>query len=219
MKIIAPSILSADFSNLSQQIKAVELGGAGLIHCDVMDGHFVPNITFGPLIVNAAKKVSSVPLDVHLMIENPDNYIEDFVKAGADYLTVHQEAAVHLNRTISLIKDLGCKAGVSINPSTPVETLSEILPFVDLVLIMSVNPGFGGQKFIPQTLTKVEKLFNLRKYNGYNYLIEIDGGVSSSNIKEISKSGVDIFVAGSAVFNADNITEKVEELKNLVSGE
>ena len=219
MKYIAPSILSADFSNLSQQIRAVEMGHANFIHCDIMDGHFVPNLTFGPIMVSAAKKCSKLPLDVHLMIENPDNYIEQFAKAGAHYLTVHQESVIHLHRTITLIKDNGCKAGVSINPATPVENLSEILPFVDLVLIMSVNPGFGGQKFIPETLQKVKKLNELRRNNNYNFLIEIDGGVSSSNIKEISNAGVDIFVAGSAIFNSDNITAAALELKNLVSGE
>ena len=219
MKYIAPSILSADFSNLSQQIRAVEMGHANFIHCDIMDGHFVPNLTFGPIMVSAAKKCSKLPLDVLKMIENPDNYVEQFAKAGAHYLTVHQESVIHLHRTITLIKDNGCKAGVSINPATPVENLSEILPFVDLVLIMSVNPGFGGQKFIPETLQKVKKLNELRRNNNYNFLIEIDGGVSSSNIKEISNAGVDIFVAGSAIFNSDNITAAALELKNLVSGE
>ncbi len=219
MKYIAPSILSADFSNLSQQIRAVEMGGADFIHCDIMDGHFVPNLTFGSIIVSAAKKCTTLPLDVHLMIENPDNYIEDFAKAGANYLTVHQETVPHLHRTISLIKEHGCKAGVSLNPATPVETLIDILPFIDLVLIMSVNPGFGGQSFIPQTLNKVRKLNDLRHQNNYNFLIEIDGGVSSKNIKEISDSGVDIFVAGSAIFNSDNITAASTELKNIVSGD
>ena len=218
MKIIAPSILSADFSNLSQQIKAVELGGAGLIHCDVMDGHFVPNITFGPLIVNAAKKVSSVPLDVHLMIENPDNYIEDFVKAGADYLTVHQEAAIHLNRTISLIKDLGCKAGVSINPSTPVEALSEILPFVDLVLIMSVNPGFGGQKFIPSTLEKIREVRDLINASGRDIRLEVDGGIGPNNIADIAAAGADTFVAGSAIFGQPDYAVVIDAMRQALSG-
>lgn len=219
MKLIAPSILSADFTNLKQQIETVEKGGADFIHCDIMDGHFVPNITFGPVMVSAARKCTELPLDVHLMIENPDNYIEEFAKAGANYITVHQEAVAHLHRTISLIKDNGCKAGVTINPATPVESLIDILPFVDLVLIMSVNPGFGGQNFIPHTLKKIDKLVNLRKENNYDFLIEIDGGISSKNIKEVSLHGVDVFVAGSAVYNSNNAAEAVKELKNLVSGE
>jgi ribulose-phosphate 3-epimerase len=162
MKLIAPSILAADLSNLSQQIRYVEIGGADWIHCDIMDGHFVPNITFGPILVRAARKCTNLPLDVHLMIENADDYIEDFIKSGAGYVTVQQEAVVHLNRTVNRIKELGAKAGIAINPSTPVDTLKETAEFTDLILIMSVNPGFGGQSFIPNTLRKVRELVKLR---------------------------------------------------------
>ena len=217
MKIIAPSILSADFTNLSQQIRYVEMGGADWIHCDIMDGHFVPNITFGPLVVKAVRNITKLPIDVHLMIEKPDNFIEDFIKAGADYITVHKEEVVHLNRTIQRIKELGAKAGVVINPATPVSTLDDILEFVDMVLVMSVNPGFGGQKFIPSTLNKIEKLAAIRKERNLNFLIEIDGGVNSENIKLISAAGCDAFVAGSSVFSASNITAATVELKNLTS--
>lgn len=216
MKIIAPSILSADFSNLSQQIRMVEMGGAGWIHCDVMDGHFVPNITFGPIVVSAAKKITKLPIDVHLMIEKPDNYLENFIKAGADYLTVHYEATVHLHRTLSKIKELGAKAGVSINPSTPVSLLTEVINEIDLLLIMSVNPGFGGQKFIANSLNKIKEAVKMREKHNANFIIEIDGGVDKNNIKTISEAGCEAFVAGSSVFNSDNITAATAELKNLV---
>ena len=193
MKIIAPSILSADLANLSQQIRYVEIGGADWIHCDIMDGHFVPNLTFGPIIVNAVKRSTHLPLDVHLMIENADDYVEDYIKAGASYLTVHQEAVVHLNRTVNRIKELGAKAGISINPSTPVDTLKDTAEFADLILIMSVNPGFGGQSFIPNSLRKVKELVKLRTELKANFLIEIDGGMSKETITEASKAGVDVF--------------------------
>lgn len=216
MKLLAPSILAADFSNLAQQIRMAEMGGADWIHCDIMDGKFVPNISFGPLVVNAVKGITKLPIDVHLMIEKPDNFLEDFVKAGADYITVHQEEVVHLNRTINRIKELGAKAGVVINPATPVNTLNDILEFVDMVLIMSVNPGFGGQKFIESSLNKIKELASIRKTKGYQFLIEVDGGVDSGNIQKISKSGCDVFVAGSSVFGADNISAAAMELKNLL---
>lgn len=216
-KLLAPSILSADFSELSNQIRYVEMGGADWIHCDVMDGHFVPNLTFGPIIVKAARKSTKLPIDAHLMIENPDSYVKQFVDAGADYITVHQEACIHLDRTINLIKESGAKAGVSINPATPVASILTILPIVDLVLVMSVNPGFGGQKFIPYTIDKIKFLNSFREQNDYNFLIEIDGGVSSKNIKMISEAGCDVFVAGSAVFGAENITAAAAELKNIIS--
>ncbi len=216
-KLLAPSILSADFSELSNQIRYAEMGGADWIHCDVMDGHFVPNLTFGPILVKAARKSTKLPIDAHLMIEDPDKYIKQFADAGADYITVHQEACNHLDRTINLIKESGAKAGVSINPATPVESILTILPIVDMVLIMSVNPGFGGQKFIPYTLDKIKFLKKYRDENNLNFLIEIDGGVSSKNIKEISEAGCDVFVAGSAVFGAENITAAAAELKNIIS--
>ena len=217
MKIIAPSILSADFSNLSQQIRNVEMGGADWIHCDIMDGHFVPNITFGPLVVKSLSKITKLPLDVHLMIKNPDNYLEDFINAGADYITVHIEEVIHLNRTINRIKELGAKAGVVLNPATPVASLTETINDVDMVLLMSVNPGFGGQKFIPSSLNKIKELFEIRKSRNLDFLIEIDGGVTNKNIKEISDAGCDAFVAGSSIFGAGNITAATIELKNLVS--
>ena len=216
MNLLAPSILSADFANLSQQIRMVEIGGADLIHCDVMDGHFVPNITIGPFIVEAAKRCTKLPLDVHLMITSPDALIPEFAKAGATYITVHQEAVHHLHRTIQLIKSLNCKAGVSINPATPVSTLKNILEDVDLVLVMSVNPGFGGQRFIPASLSKIEELKNLRENFHYSYQIEIDGGVNKDTVHKIKEAGCDIFVAGSSIFHADNITAATTELKNSI---
>lgn len=216
-KYLAPSILAADFSNLSQQIRMAEMGGADWIHCDIMDGKFVPNISFGPLIVNAVKGITKLHVDVHLMIENPDNFLEEFINAGADSLLVHQEEVVHLNRTINKIKELGSKAGVVINPATPVSTLSEILEFVDMVLVMSVNPGFGGQKFIESSINKIMQLDTIRKEKGYDFLIEVDGGVDISNIKKISDAGCNVFVAGSSVFGADNISAAAVELKNLLN--
>jgi len=214
---IAPSILSADFSNLTQQIRFVEMGGADVIHCDIMDGKFVPNITFGPVVVSAVRKTTKLPIDVHLMIENPDNFIDDFVKAGADYISVHQEEVIHLHRTVSRIKELGAKAGVVINPATPVNTLVDILEYVDFVLIMSVNPGFGGQNFIESSLNKISQLSKMREQNNLKFEIEIDGGVTSKNIEKISNAGCDIFVAGSSIFGQDNISAATTELKNLVA--
>jgi len=216
-KLIAPSILNADFTNLLQQIRYLEMGGADLIHCDIMDGHFVPNISFGPMIVKWVKQASSLPLDVHLMIENTDLYIDSFYEAGANIITVHQEAIVHLNRTINRIKELGIKAGVSINPSTPVSTLQHILEYVDLVLIMSVNPGFGGQKFIPSSLKKIDELSSVRQRSGLDFLIEVDGGIDLSNVQQISSAGCDIFVIGSSILKNENITAAAAEFKNLVN--
>jgi ribulose-phosphate 3-epimerase len=215
-KLIAPSLLAADFSNHAQQIRYVELGGADWIHCDIMDGKFVPNLTFGPLVVEAVRKITKLPIDTHLMIKNPDQIIKNFIDAGSNYITVHQEEVIHLNRTINWIKELGAKAGVSINPSTPVSTLLEILEYVDLVLVMSVNPGFGGQKFIPSSLKKIEELSRIRKEKGYNFLIEVDGGIDKENIKRISDAGCNVFVAGSSILGKDNITAAAMELKNLV---
>lgn len=216
MALIAPSILSADFSNLSQQIRLTEMGGADWIHCDVMDGHFVPNITIGPIIVKAARKCTKLPVDVHLMIEKPDNFLEAFAEAGANYITVHVEEVVHLNRTISRIKELGCKAGVVVNPATTLDRIVDIAEYIDLLLIMTVNPGFGGQKFIPNSIRRIEEAVNLRTKLKANYLIEIDGGVNKETIVAAKKAGVDVFVAGSAIFDADNITAATAELKNLV---
>lgn len=215
-KFIAPSILSADFTNLSREIRSAEMGSADFIHCDVMDGKFVPNITFGPIVVSAVRRLTKLPIDVHLMIKDPDNFIEDFVKAGADYVTVHQEEVVHLHRTVTYIKELGAKAGVALNPATPVETLTEILPFIDMVLIMSVNPGFGGQKFIETSIPKIQKLKMMREEGDYDFLIEVDGGVNVDTIASLSEAGVDVFVAGSAIFGSNNATAAAVELKNIV---
>jgi ribulose-phosphate 3-epimerase len=216
MAILAPSILAADLSNLAQQIRLTEMGGADWIHCDVMDGQFVPNLTFGPIIVDAVRRSSHLPVDVHLMIKNPDKLLENFIKAGANYLTVHYEEVVHLNRTVNKIKELGCKPGVSIIPSTPVQSLEDITEYVDLVLLMSVNPGFGGQTFIPNVIKKIKELVTLRKKLNANFLIEIDGGIDNKTILPALKAGVDVFVAGSSVFKSDNITASTAELKNIL---
>jgi ribulose-phosphate 3-epimerase len=197
---LAPSILSADFAHLADQVERATAGGATLIHVDVMDGHFVPNITIGPPVVKSLRKATRLPLDCHLMIENPDQYIGDFAEAGADWISVHQEACRHLNRTLNLIKSHGCRAGVVINPATPVGTLSEVLEIVDYVLVMSVNPGFGGQKFIPGTLAKIRKLAEIRAERGYGYRIEIDGGVAMETVAEVVRAGAELLVAGNAVF-------------------
>ncbi len=216
MALLAPSILSADLSILSQQIRLVEISGADWIHCDIMDGHFVPNITFGPVVVKAANKSTKLPLDVHLMIENPDKYLEDFVNAGADSITVHQEEVIHLDRTINRIKELGAKAGVAINPSTPVSTITEIAEIVDLILIMSVNPGFGGQSFINNSLKKVKQAATLRKEVRGKFLVEIDGGISNKNIKSALDAGCDVFVVGSSIFKEKNISAATAELANMI---
>lgn len=210
---LAPSILSADFANLLEDVKKIERGGADYIHVDVMDGHFVPNISFGAAVMKCLNGKTSVPYDVHLMIENPDDYIADFVTAQTEYITVHQEACRHLHRTIQNIKSKGIKAGVSINPATPVSTLSCILEDVDLVLIMSVNPGFGGQKFIPSAVSKVKELAEIKRANGYAFAIEIDGGVTLANAKLLEEAGVEIAVAGSAVFKAEDVEKTVKAFK------
>lgn len=217
MALLAPSILAADFTNLSQQIRLTELAGADWIHCDIMDGHFVPNITFGPILVSAAKRSTKLPVDVHLMIENPDNYLESFINAGANYVTVHQEEVTHLNRTVARIKELGAKAGVALNPATPVDFLKDIAEYIDLVLIMSVNPGFGGQSFIANSLKKIKEAVKLRENSNANFLIEVDGGVDSHTAASILEAGCDVFVSGSAIFKADNISAATAELKNLIS--
>ncbi len=197
---LAPSILSADFAHLAQQIEAAVAGGGSIIHVDIMDGHFVPNLTVGPVVVKWLRKATQVPLDCHLMIENPDQYIPDFADAGADWISVHQEACRHLNRTLHHIKSHDCLAGVVLNPATPVETLSEVLDIVDYVLVMSVNPGFGGQEFISGALHKMRRLAEIRAVRGYSYRIEVDGGVALDTVGEIVRAGAEILVAGSAVF-------------------
>ena len=212
-KKISPSLLSADFVNLERDIKMLEEGGAHLLHVDVMDGHFVPNITIGPPVVAAINKVASIPLDVHLMIENPGNYVDDFIKAGADYLTVHVEAAPHLHRVLQQIQAQGVKAGVSLNPHTPVSLIENVLDVLDMVLIMSVNPGFGGQSFIPQTLNKVKQVKQMLKEHGKEHIeIEIDGGVKLDNIKEVANAGVDVFVSGSGIFKADDPKDMIQQM-------
>lgn len=215
-KLIAPSILSADFSNLGQQIRFLEMGKADWIHCDIMDGHFVPNISFGPLVVESLKKYTNLFIDSHLMITQPEKYIKNFADAGSDLISIHSEACTHLHRNIELIKSYKVKAGVVINPATPVSMLENILEYVDLVLVMSVNPGFGGQKFIDSSLTKISKLANLREEKSYNFLIQVDGGVCKDNIKSLSDAGCDVFVVGSAIFNSDNITASALELKKII---
>jgi len=210
---IAPSILSADFSRLGADVQAVDRAGADYIHVDVMDGHFVPNITIGPLVVAALRKITVKPLDVHLMIENPDRYIPDFAKAGADIITVHQEAVPHLHRTVQLIKSLGKKAGISLNPATPVETLDVILDELDLVLVMSVNPGFGGQAFIPSALDKIRALRQRISARGLATELEVDGGVKIDNIHEVVAAGADVLVAGSAVFNTADYAATILALR------
>ena len=214
MKIIAPSILSADFSRLGEDVKAVASAGADWIHIDVMDGHFVPNITIGPMITEAVNRVTDLPLDVHLMIEAPDRYINDFAKAGADYISVHAEACVHLDRTIALIRQCGARPGVALNPATPVHALEWVLDELDFVLLMSVNPGFGGQTFIRSTLDKIRVIREMITRRNLHTLIQVDGGVNASTIKEISDAGADSFVAGSAIFGSDDYRSTIDALRS-----
>lgn len=210
---IAPSILSADFSKLGEEIKDVERGGADWIHIDVMDGHFVPNITIGPLIVEAVRPITKLTLDVHLMIENPDQYIEAFAKAGADYITVHAEACTHLHRTIQLIKSYGVKAGVVLNPATPPSVLDYVLEDLDLVLLMTVNPGFGGQAFIPSVLDKIEKVRNMIDEKGLSIDIEIDGGVNPETARLCVERGATVLVAGSAIYNKEDRKQAIADIR------
>ncbi|MEE6448949.1 ribulose-phosphate 3-epimerase [Gottfriedia acidiceleris] len=210
---IAPSILSANFAKLGEEILDVERGGADYIHVDVMDGHFVPNITIGPLIVEAIRPVTKLPLDVHLMIEKPDQYIEQFVKAGADIITVHVEACTHLHRTIQTIKSFGIKAGVVLNPATPVSTIEQIIDDVDMVLLMTVNPGFGGQKFIHSVVPKIKQVANLIKERNLSVEIEIDGGVDEHTAKICIEAGATVLVAGSAVYNKEDRKEAIAKIR------
>jgi ribulose-phosphate 3-epimerase len=211
---VAPSILAADFTKLGEEIQAVEKAGADWIHIDVMDGHFVPNITVGPLIVEAVNRVTDLPLDVHLMIENPDRYIPEFVEAGADVLSVHIENCPHLHRTIQHIKSFGIKAGVVVNPATSLSLLEEILGDIDLVLLMSVNPGFGGQKFIPSVIDKIEYLREILEKSGSDVEVQVDGGIKVDNAAEIVSAGTDILVVGSGIFSTDNYKSTIMKLKN-----
>jgi len=214
-KIIAPSILSADFSRLGEEIAAIEKGGADWVHVDVMDGHFVPNITIGPPVVASLRKITKLPLDVHLMIQDPDKYIEKFAKAGADIITIHVETSPHLHRSVQFIKDQGCKAGVSLNPATSLATLDHILSEVDMVLIMTVNPGFGGQKFIPSVLPKIKRLREKISEKGIGVDIEVDGGVNINTISKVAQAGGNIFVAGNAVFTTPDYGKTISELRRL----
>ena len=216
MKKIAPSILSADFANLGDEIRAVAAAGADWIHVDVMDGHFVPNITIGPLVVEAIRPVTDLPLDVHLMIENADRYIPDFAAAGADIIAVQTEACVHLHRTLQFIRQNDCKAGVVLNPSTPIDGLEWVLPDIDLVVLMSVNPGFGGQKFIPATLEKISRLRKMIDDRGLAIDIEVDGGVNSKTIASVADAGANVFVAGSAIFGSDDYATTIAEFRQLM---
>jgi ribulose-phosphate 3-epimerase len=214
---ISPSILSADFSKLGEEVAAAEKAGAELIHIDVMDGHFVPNITIGPLVVKAIRDVTKLPFDVHLMIENPDKYIKEFADSGADIITVHEEASVHLHRTIQNIKECGAKAGVSLNPATPLGSIEPVLHYLDMVLIMSVNPGFGGQKFIPETLQKIKQLEGMINERKLNIDIEVDGGVTVDNVSEVDFAGADIVVMGSAFYNSEDYAATVKAVKEKCS--
>ena len=216
MKRIAPSILSADFTKLGEEIKAVEDAGADWIHVDVMDGHFVPNITMGPIIVEAARQATKLPLDVHLMIENPDRFISDFISAGADLISVQAETCTHLNRTVQFIKESGAKAGVALNPATPIQAVQWVLEDIDFVLIMSVNPGFGGQQFISNSLEKIRDLKKFIQSSGLPVLIQVDGGVNKGTIKDVSLAGADVFVAGSAVFGSDDYKETIRTFRSLI---
>ena len=212
---LAPSILSADFAHLADAVRVATAGGGSVIHVDVMDGHFVPNITVGPPVVKSIRKVTDLPLDCHLMIENPDRYIPDFAASGANWISVHQETCVHLDRTLHLIKDHGCRAGVVINPATPVAAISEVLGVIDYVLVMSVNPGFGGQTFIPNTLHKIRQLTEIRSERGLNYRVEVDGGVGPGTVAEVVQAGAEILVAGNAIFGSGDPTKNAAELLKL----
>jgi ribulose-phosphate 3-epimerase len=215
MILVAPSILSADFSKLGKEIKAVEDAGADWIHIDVMDGHFVPNITIGPVVVSKIRKISNIFFDVHLMIENPERYIEQFAKAGADLITIHAEVCKNLKSIINNIKKLGCKAGVSINPETSTDTIKEIIKDVDLVLIMSVHPGFGGQDFIKDVLPKIKKVKDLINETGKEIYLEVDGGINNKNVKTIIENGANVIVAGNFIFTSDDYKKAIQSIKEI----
>ena len=215
-KLIAPSILSADFTRLGEEVRAVEAAGADWIHADVMDGHFVPNITFGPLVVTAMRKITRLPIDVHLMIESPDRYIQAFAEAGADWISVQVETCPHLNRAVQQIKETGAKAGVVLNPSTPLSALDWVLEYTDYVLIMSVNPGFGGQAFIGNSLEKIRRLRRMINERALSTLIEVDGGIKEKNIAEVAAAGADVFVAGSAIFGQKDYRQVIARFKEII---
>jgi len=217
VKKIAPSILSADFSRLAEEVRAVEKAGADVIHVDVMDGHFVPNITIGPLVVQGLKKLTSLPLDVHLMIENPERYAEVFAQAGSDWITIHAETCPHLKRMIKKVRQLRARPGIVLKPATPLKTLFPVLDEIDLVLIMSVNPGFGGQSFIPSTLKKIERLRKIVDQNRYPLEIEVDGGVKVENIREVSTAGGDVFVVGTGIFKTENYEKTIRRLRQEIN--
>jgi ribulose-phosphate 3-epimerase len=216
--LLAPSILSADFAKLADGVKLVESAGADIIHLDVMDGHFVPNITIGPKTVKDVRKITKLPLDVHLMITEPDKYVPDFAEAGADWISVHYEAAIHLDRLLHHIKDHGCKAGVVINPATVIDVLDETFHIADYVLLMSVNPGFGGQKFIKTSVSKARRLKEKISEIGSNTFIEMDGGIGTDNMKKIQDAGVDVFVCGNSIFGSKDPAKTVKEMKKILNG-
>lgn len=214
--LVAPSILTADFARLGEQIREAEAAGVDWIHLDVMDGRFVPNLTFGPLVVEAIRKVTSLPLDVHLMIVEPERYLADFAQAGADWITVHHEATPHAHRAVQQVKELGKRAGLAINPGTPLEALLPLLPELDLALLMSVNPGFGGQKYIPASTERIRRLSGLRQHLNPACLIQVDGGIKPENVAEVYRAGADVVVAGSALFNNRPVAENMEKLMGEV---
>ncbi len=209
---LAPSILASDFAHLADQVRDATAGGGTVVHVDIMDGHFVPNLTMGPPLVKSLRKATELPLDCHLMIEDPDLFIPEFAAAGANWMSVHQEACVHLNRTLNLIKSHGCRAGVVVNPATPVDTLSEVLDIVDYILVMSVNPGFGAQKFIPAAVHKLRRLADLRAQRGLDYRIEVDGGIDLTTVAEVVRAGAEILVAGNAIFGKGDPKVNAEKL-------
>ena len=215
---IAPSILSADFTRLGEEIKAVEKAGADYVHIDVMDGHFVPNITVGPMIVKAARKTTDLPLDVHLMIENPERYIDDFVKAGSDFITVHVETVTHLHRLLGVIRNAGVKAGAALNPATPLSSIEFVLKQLDMVLLMTVNPGFAAQSFIPEVLPKIRELKQIVDQKGIEVDIEVDGGINVENISQAAQAGANVFVAGSAIFTSRDYAKTISMMRKNIEG-